>query len=235
MYLNRQCHRIMEVNVMAKYADRRAAGRKLAGNLESYADRDDVVVLALPRGGVPVGYEVARDLGAPLDVFIVRKLGVPGQPELAMGAIASGGVRVLNRHVVNQLRITDEQMGRVERMEREELQRREQLYRHGREAVDPTGKVALLVDDGLATGASMRAAVQALRQKDPARIVVAVPVAAEDTCHSLREMTDETICAMTPSPFMAVGMWYEDFRQTTDDEVRELLDKANEQMEASTS
>jgi predicted phosphoribosyltransferase len=219
---------------MSKYADRRAAGRKLAEHLEQYEDRGDVVVLALPRGGVPVGYEVARALNAPLDVFIVRKLGVPGQPELAMGAIATGGARVLNRNVVNQLNVTDEQMERVESMEREELERREQLYRHGREPEDPSGKVAILVDDGLATGASMRAAVQALKEKNPAQIVVAVPVAAADTCEAFRTQVDDVICARTPSPFMAVGMWYADFRQTTDDEVRELLDKANDDMGGTT-
>jgi predicted phosphoribosyltransferase len=214
---------------MAKYTDRREAGKKLAEHLEQYADRDDVVVLALPRGGVPVGYEVARALGAPLDVFIVRKLGVPGQPELAMGAIATGGVRVLNQNVVNQLSVTDAQLERVESMEREELERREELYRHGREPEDPTDKVVLLVDDGLATGASMRAAVQAVKQKNPARVVVAVPTAAEDTCNAFRDTVDDVICAMTPSPFMAVGMWYQDFRQTTDDEVRELMDRANQE------
>jgi putative phosphoribosyl transferase len=211
---------------MPLYADRRAAGRALADELIQYAGRDDVVVLALPRGGVPVAYEVAQALGAPLDVFIVRKLGVPGREELAMGAIASGGVRVLNRDIVRGLAISDRTIDQVAETERRELQRRERLYRGDRDRVPIEGRVAILVDDGLATGASMRAAVQAAEAQNPAEIVVAVPVASRETCAEFERLVDAVVCAATPQPFMGVGLWYADFSQTTDEEVRELLEKA---------
>jgi putative phosphoribosyl transferase len=211
---------------MPLYADRRAAGRALADELIQYAGRDDVVVLALPRGGVPVAYEVAQALGAPLDVFIVRKLGVPGREELAMGAIASGGVRVLNRDIVRGLAISDRTIDQVAETERRELQRRERLYHGDRDRVPIEGRVAILVDDGLATGASMRAAVQAAEAQNPAEIVVAVPVASRETCAEFERLVDAVVCAATPQPFMGVGLWYADFSQTTDEEVRELLEKA---------
>jgi len=205
------------------FQDRHDAGRQLAVRLLPYAGRDDVVVLALPRGGVPVGYEVARALGAPLDVFLVRKLGVPGHEELAMGAIASGGVRVINQRVIDALKIPPEVIGQVTTMELEELERREREYRDGRPPVEVAGRVAILVDDGLATGATMRAAIAALRRRRPGRIVVAVPVGAAETCADLRQEADEAVCAAEPTDFYAVGLWYEDFAQTTDEEVRDLL------------
>ena len=210
------------------YRDRTEAGRVLAERLRAYADRPDVIVLALPRGGVPVGYEVARALHAPLDVFIVRKLGVPGHEELAMGAVATGGVRVLNEQVVRALRIPDSVIDAVASWELEELRRRERLYRGDRPPPDVRGKTVILVDDGLATGSTMLAAVRALRQQQPARIVVAVPIAAPDTCELLRADVDDVVCAVTPEPFYAVGLWYEDFSQTTDEEVRELLAQVSE-------
>jgi erythromycin esterase-like protein/predicted phosphoribosyltransferase len=208
------------------FRDRREAGRVLAGSLEHYRGRPDVVVLGLPRGGVPVAYEVAAALGAPLDVFLVRKLGVPGHEEVAMGAIASGGVIVLNDDVVRGLRIPPEVIQQVAEREGSELARREQAYREGRSPPQVAGKVVILVDDGLATGASMRAAVVALRRSDPARIVTAVPAAPEPTCRELGVVVDEVVCATTPSPFFAVGASYWDFTQTTDEEVRELLHAA---------
>jgi predicted phosphoribosyltransferase len=205
------------------FRDRFDAGRQLAERLMHCAGRDDVIVLALPRGGVPVGYEVAEALGAPLDVFLVRKLGVPGHEELAMGAIASGGVRVLNEQVVRMLRPTESDVRRVETQELRELERREAEYRGGRPPLDVRGKTVILVDDGLATGSTMRAAVAALRRLGPARIVVAVPVGARETCAEFEGEADEAVCAREPEPFHAVGLWYEDFSQTTDEEVRELL------------
>ena len=205
------------------FRDRRDAGRILAGLLDKYRGRPDLLVLALPRGGVPVGYEVATALGAPLDVFLVRKLGVPGQEELAMGAIASGGVVVLNEDVVRGLRVRPEVIQRVAEQEGRELARREREYREGRPMPEVARKTVILVDDGLATGASMRAAVLALRQLDPARIVVAVPAAPESTCREMAAMVDEVVCATTPSPFFAVGASYWDFTQTTDEEVRDML------------
>lgn len=209
------------------FRDRREAGRHLADLLAAeYAGRNDVVVLALPRGGVPVGYEVARLLGAPLDVFVVRKLGVPSQPELALGAIASSGVRVLNREIVEALGIPEQVIEAVARREQEELARRERLYRGERPPPQIQGKTVVLVDDGLATGSTMRSAAQAIEQQRPARLVVAVPVAARSTCEELQEVVDEVICAVTPYPFFAVGQWYADFRETSDDEVRELLQRA---------
>jgi erythromycin esterase-like protein/predicted phosphoribosyltransferase len=205
------------------FRDRRDAGRFLAGLLDQYRDRPDVVVLGLARGGVPVAYEVAAALGAPLDVFLVRKLGVPGHEELAMGAIASGGVIVINDDVVRGLGIAPETIQRVAEEEGRELARREQAYRDGRPALDVAGQVVILADDGLATGASMRAAVQALRQQAPVRIVVAVPAAPESACRELAATADEVVCATTPSPFFAVGASYWDFTQVTDEEVRDLL------------
>lgn len=205
------------------FRDRYDAGRELAGELAHYAGRRDVQVLALPRGGVPVASEVARALDVPLDVFLVRKLGVPGQKELAMGAIAMGGVRLLNTEIVRRLRIPPEVLERITRDEREELERRERLYRGDRPPPEVRGKTAILIDDGLATGASMRAAVAALRQLEPARTVIAVPVAAPSSCEEFRSEVDEVVCARTPEPFYAVGLWYEDFSQTSDEEVRELL------------
>ncbi len=214
------------------FRDRREAGRLLAAPLTAYAHRPDVLVLALPRGGVPVAYEVARALGAPLDVFLVRKLGVPGHEELAMGAIASGGVRVLNQEIVRALRIPDEVIEAVAAQEQQELARRERLYRGDRPPPDVRERTVILVDDGLATGATMHAAVQALRQQQPARIVVAVPIAAPETCAELSGEVDDIVCAATPQPFHAVGLWYADFSQTTDDEVRDLLARAGEQVAA---
>jgi erythromycin esterase-like protein/predicted phosphoribosyltransferase len=205
------------------FRDRREAGRLLAEKLVAFANRPDVIVLALPRGGVPVGYEVARALGAPLDVFLVRKLGVPGYEELAMGALATGSLRVINDNVVKALRIPDHVIETVVAKEEMELARRERLYRGGRPFPDVRGRTVILVDDGLATGATMHAAVEALRQRQPARIVVAVPTASPDICEELRTKADEVICAVTPEPFYAVGFWYEDFSQTTDEEVRNLL------------
>jgi len=205
------------------FRDRRDAGRALAKVLAAYAKRPDVTVLALPRGGVPVGFEVARALHAPLDVFIVRKLGVPGREEYAMGAIASGGVRVVNERAVRLLDIDDATLEAVIRSEQQELERRERLYRDDLPPPDVRGRAALLVDDGLATGSTMLAAVRALRTRQPERIVVAVPIAAAETCEQLRSDADEVICASTPELFRAVGLWYEDFSQTSDDEVRDLL------------
>jgi putative phosphoribosyl transferase len=208
------------------FRDRAEAGRVLAEKLKAYENRPDVVVLALPRGGVPVAYEVARKLNAPMDVFLVRKLGVPGHPELAMGAIASGGVRVLNEDVVDYLRIPGEIIDAVAMEELKELDRRERAYRGYDGAPDVRGRTVILVDDGLATGSSMRAAVTALRERQLARIIVAVPVAARATCDEFRSQVDEIVCAVTPEPFRAVGLWYEDFSQTTDEEVRDLLARA---------
>jgi predicted phosphoribosyltransferase len=210
----------------ARFRDRGEAGRVLARALAHLAGRDDVVVLALPRGGVPVAYEVARALDAPLDVFVVRKLGVPGYPELAMGAIATGGVLVLEERIIGALGITREEVQQVAASELRELERREAAYRGGREPLDLTGKTVILIDDGLATGSTMRAAALAVRQRNPARIVVAVPVAAEETCDQFRDVVDEVVCVLTPRPFHAVGLWYEDFSQTSDEEVRELLRRA---------
>src|SRR2546429_6165194 len=208
------------------YRDRIDAGKQLAARLADYADRDDVLVLALPRGGVPVAYEVAKDLRAPLDIFLVRKLGVPGHEELAIGAIATGGVRVLNDDVVDYLKIPGEVIDAVAADELRGLERRERAYRGNRPEPDVRGKTIILVDDGLATGSTMRAAASALREQDPARIIVAVPVSAPQTCNEHRMGVDEIICASTPEPFLGVGQWYRDFSQTTDEEVRALLSKA---------
>jgi putative phosphoribosyl transferase len=209
-----------------RFRDRTHAGRVLAGKLARYAGRPDVRVLALPRGGVPVAYEVARALGAPLDVFLVRKLGMPGHRELAMGAIASGGVRVLNQDIVGRLGIPPHVIDSVAAREAEELARRERAYRDDRAPLDVKDRSVILVDDGLATGATMRAAVAALRQQGPARIVVAVPTAAPEACAAFADEVDEVVCADTPSPFVAVGLWYDDFAETTDEEVQRLLREA---------
>jgi len=205
-----------------KFRDRAEAGCALAAELSNYENRNDVIVLALPRGGVPVAFEVARALGAPLDVFLVRKLGVPGHEEYAMGAIAEGGAMVLSEDVIEQLAIPQRAVQAVVQRERAELERRARLYRNG-PPPKLRGRTVILVDDGLATGSSMRAAVAALRSLDPASIVVAVPVAARETCEALRNEADEVVCARTPEPFHAVGLWYEDFEQTSDEEVGELL------------
>ena len=208
------------------FADRHEAGVVLAAELDAFKGRDDLVVLALPRGGVPVAFEIAMALGAPLDVFVVRKLGVPGHAELAMGAIASGGIRVLNEDVVAWYGLPPAAIEEVARAEQSELERREREYRNEQPLIDLTGKTVVLVDDGLATGSTMKAAVQAVRAKDPARIVVAVPVGARDTCRALATSADEVVCARMPEPFSAVGLWYRDFSQTTDAEVRELLEQS---------
>ncbi len=208
------------------YRDRVDAGKQLAKRLTDFADRDDVLVLALPRGGVPVAYQVAKALQVPMDIFLVRKLGVPGHEELAMGAISTGGVRVLNDDIVSYLRIPRDVIDAVAAGELKELERREREYRGDRPEPDVRGKTVILIDDGLATGSTMRAAAAALRQQNPTRIIVAVPVSAPQTCDEYRMGVDEIICARTPEPFFGVGMWYEDFSQTTDDEVRDLLGKA---------
>ncbi len=208
------------------FKDRHEAGQLLASKLTQYEDRPDVLVLALPRGGVPVAYEVARALRAPLDVFLVRKLGVPGHRELAMGAIASGGVRVVNDEVVHGLGIPRSAIDATTQAELRELERRERDYRGERPAPEVRGKTVILVDDGLATGSTMRAAVAALRRLEPASIVVAVPVAAPEVCESFRAEVDDIVCAATPAAFIAVGLWYENFSPTTDEEVRGLLERA---------
>jgi len=213
------------------FRDRRHAGQVLARALAHHANRPDVIVLALPRGGAPVAFEVAQALHVPLDVFVVRKLGLPGHEEYAMGAIASGGVRVLNDELVRSLDIPPRAVDAVIEREQEELARRERLYRDGRRPPELQGRTVILVDDGLATGSTMLAAVRALRQQHPARIVVAVPTAAFETCQQLRREADEVVCASTPRPFRAVGLWYDDFSQTSDDEVRELLARAEHAQE----
>ena len=214
--------------MMMRFRDRMEAGQMLAERLAKYANRTDVLVLALPRGGVPVGYEVAQALNAPLDVFVVRKLGVPGHEELAMGAIASSGVRVLNGSVVEGLRIPDDVIDAVAGQELRELERRERAYRDDRPPPDVQGRTIILVDDGIATGSTMRAAVKALRQLKVGRIVVAAPTAALSTVREMRPDVDEFVAVMTPADFAGVGQWYEDFSQTTDEDVRALLDKASQ-------
>jgi putative phosphoribosyl transferase len=206
-----------------RFRDRVHAGRELAGLLARYAHRPDVIVLGLPRGGMPVAAEVARALGVPFDVFLVRKLGVPGHEELAFGAIAQGGVQVLNDGLIADLDLPPSAVERVAARERAELERRDELYRGGRRFPTLHDRTVILIDDGLATGATMEAAVTALRRLDPARVVVAAPVGARETCDRLSAIGDEVVCAATPAPFDAVGLWYEDFSQTTDDEVRALL------------
>lgn len=205
------------------FRDRAEAGRSLAGMLSDLAGRDDVMVLGIPRGGVPVAYEVAQALGAPLDVIVVRKLGFPGAEELAIGAIASGGVRVLNTQVLGEVPVPERMIDRVAARELKELERRERVYRGDRPAVDPRGRTVVVVDDGLATGSTMRAAVAALRQRQAAAIVVAVPVGATSTCRQLARIADRFVCVIASEDFVAVSAWYEDFSPTTDDEVRRLL------------
>ena len=211
-----------------RFRDRSEAGRELAARLAAYAHRRDLLVLALPRGGVPVAFEVAKALQVPLDVFLVRKLGVPGSEELAMGAIATGGVRILNPEIIRSFDVPDSVIQRVSWEEERELERRERVYRGDRPPLDAGGRVVIVVDDGLATGSSMRAATIAIRRLQPASIVVAVPVAAPETCSELEMEVDEIVCALTPNPLYAVGFWYENFDQTTDDEVRDLLHRADE-------
>lgn len=211
-----------------RFRDRIEAGGLLGEELaRRYGKREDVIVLALPRGGVPVGYHVAQALNAPLDVFIVRKLGVPGHEELAMGAIASGGVRVMNDDVLRHVAVPRHTIEEVAAREQREIVRREKSYRGDSPPLDVRGKTVVIVDDGLATGSTMRAAVRALRKLDPRAIVVAVPVAAPSTCEELRAEADDIVCLFTPEPFQAVGLWYEDFSQTTDSEVHNLLGRAN--------
>lgn len=208
------------------FDDRRDAGRKLAERLRRYAGRDDVVVLGLPRGGVPVAYEVARALDAPLDVCMVRKLGVPGHEELAMGAVAYGGVRVVNEVAVESLGIDERIVDAVTRREMRELERRQELFRGGRPPLDVEGRVVILVDDGLATGSTMQAAVAAVRALSPARVIVGVPVGAPEVCASFRTLADDVVCVETPSPFFGVGLWYRDFSQVSDEVVKALLEEA---------
>jgi len=214
--------------MMMQFRNRFEAGQLLARRLTKYANRSDVLVLALPRGGVPVAFEVARALNAPLDVFVVRKLGVPGHEELALGAIASGGVRVLNADVVEGLRIPDDVIEAVATRELRELERREHAYRDDRPAPDTQGRTVILVDDGIATGSTMKAAIEALRQLEARRIVVATPTAALSTADEMRPDVDELVAVMTPADFAGVGQWYEDFSQTTDEEVGELLERASQ-------
>jgi putative phosphoribosyl transferase len=217
------------------FRDRTDAGQQLATRLTRYADRADVLVLALPRGGVPVAYEVAKALNAPLDIFLVRKLGVPGHEELAMGAIASGGVRVVNEDIVNYLSIPDEVIDAVAASEQRELERRDHAYRDDRPPLDVKNSVVILIDDGLATGSTMRAAAASLRLQKPRRIVVAVPVSSPETCEEFRSEVDEIVCAVTPEHFQGVGLWYDDFSQTTDEQVRELLSRAQQHSHVTSS
>jgi putative phosphoribosyl transferase len=215
---------------MERFKDRRDAGRVLARKLSTYTGQTDVIVLALPRGGVPVAYEVALALNAPLDIFLVRKLGLPGREELAIGAIASGGIRVLNEDIIRVLGVPEEVINIAARNELQELQRREHNYRGNRPAPDVRDRKVILVDDGLATGASMRAAVVGVRAQHPARIVIAVPAAAPELCNAFQFEVDEMVCAMTPDPFYGLSRWYEDFSQTTDAEVRMFLEEAKHQL-----
>jgi len=212
-----------ESRVTRPFTNRREAGRILAERLRGHTPRSNVVVLALPRGGVPVGYEVATALDAPLDVFVVRKLGAPGNEEYAIGAIASGGIGIVDARTVAMLGLSQHDIDRIVETERRELGRREQLYRRGRPFPDLAGKTVVLVDDGLATGSTMRAAIEALRSRGPAAVIAAVPVASREACAMVAAAADECVCALTPAPFHGVGMWYADFSQTTDDEVLELL------------
>jgi len=214
--------------MLTQFRDRKEAGKLLAAELAAYANKQDVIVLALPRGGVPVGFEIAQALHVPLDVIVVRKLGVPGQEELAMGAIATGGIRILNRDVVQFLNIPDEVIDEITAQELQELERRERLYRGERPAYDISGRTVILVDDGIATGATMHAAVAAIKQRQPTRIIIAVPTAAPSTCDEFAAEVDELVCVIRPEPFIAVGYWYRQFSQTSDEEVRSLLERANQ-------
>jgi predicted phosphoribosyltransferase len=213
------------------FHDRTDAGRRLAARLQQYAGRHDVIVLALPRGGVPVAFEVARELRAPLDIIVVRKLGLPGHSELAMGAIASGGVRIVDTETVRRFGVSESEVAEVIAAEQQELARRERLYRGGRPFPDVRGKTVILIDDGLATGATMAAAAAALQRQNPARLIVAVPVSSPETCDAFRGLVDDVVCSVTPEPFYAVGFWYEDFSQTTDEEVRDLLERARREVD----
>lgn len=215
---------------MERFRDRRDAGRVLARKLSAYTGQTDVIVLALPRGGVPVAYEVALALHAPLDIFLVRKLGLPGREELAIGAIASGGIRVLNNDIIRALNVPEEVINIVARNESQELQRRERNYRGESSAPEVRDRKVILIDDGLATGASMHAAVVGVRAQHPARIIIAVPAAAPELCDAYQFEVDEMVCAMTPEPFYGLSRWYEDFSQTTDEEVRMFLKEANHQL-----
>lgn len=212
-----------------QFIDRQDAGKQLAKQLEAYANRPDAIILALPRGGVPVAVEVAKALQLPLDVWIVRKLGTPQHEEMAMGAIASGDIRVMNQQLVHELNISEAAIAQVVNTEKKELERREQLYRHNRPRPELGGKTVLLIDDGLATGATMSAAAISIQQKKPARLVIAVPVASYEACTEIRKMVDEVVCVLTPRPFGAVGNWYQNFPQTSDQEVQTLLQQANQQ------
>jgi putative phosphoribosyl transferase len=231
---SRHCWRSLQLHQSmsphAIFNDRADAGRQLAAALLEFAGRSDAIVLALPRGGVPVGFALAQELRLPLDVFLVRKLGVPGQEELAMGAVASGGVRVVNGEVVRELNISPAQLERVAQAEQEEVERRAGLFREGQPQLNVAEKIVIVVDDGLATGSTMRAGVKALRQARPAQIIVAVPVGAGPTCDLLRSEADHVVCLVTPENFFAVGQWYGDFTQTGDDEVKDLLRRAREEI-----
>ena len=213
--------------MFTQFNDRKEAGKILAAKLTVYANKQDVMVLALPRGGVPVGFEIAQALHVLLDVIVVRKLGVPGQEELAMGAIATGGVRILNNDVVQFLDIPNELIDKISANEQQELERRERLYRGDRPAYDVSGRTVILVDDGIATGATMHAALAAIKQRQPSRIIIAVPTAAPSTCDEFAVKVDELVCLIQPEPFIAVSYWYRQFSQTSDDEVRRLLEQAN--------
>jgi putative phosphoribosyl transferase len=212
------------------YRNRMEAGEELVQHLAEFRDHPNAVVLALPRGGVPVGFEIARALHLPLDLFLVRKLGTPGHTELAMGAIASGGVRVINRNIVSSLGISQEDIEAVAQREQQELERRDREYRGDRPPPDVRGRIVILVDDGLATGSTMRAAVQALRAEGAKEIVVAVPVASRETCEQFSSEVEKLVCGATPEPFYAVGQWYLDFSPTTDEEVRQLLDRSYKEL-----
>ena len=214
--------------MLTQFRDRTEAGKLLAAQLAAYANQQDPIVLALPRGGVPVGFEIAQALHVPLDVIVVRKLGVPGQEELAMGAIATGGIRILNKDVVQFLNIPDEVIDDITAQELQELERREHLFRGERPAYDVGGRTVILVDDGIATGATMHAAVAAIKQRQPTRIIIAVPTAAPSTCDEFAAEVDELVCVIRPEPFIAVGYWYRQFSQTSDEEVRSLLERANQ-------
>ncbi|HXZ03275.1 MAG TPA: phosphoribosyltransferase [Ktedonobacteraceae bacterium] len=213
--------------MLTQFHDRKEAGKLLAAQLTGYANKQDVIVLALPRGGVPVGFEIAKALHVPLDIIVVRKLGVPGQEELAMGAIATGGVRILNKDVVQYLDIPSNMIDKIAANEQQELERRERLYRGDRPAYAVQGRTVILVDDGIATGATMHAAVAAIKQRQPARIIIAVPTAAPSTCDEFALEVDELVCVLRPEPFIAVSYWYRQFSQTSDEDVRRLLERAN--------
>jgi predicted phosphoribosyltransferase len=213
------------------FEDRRDAGRKLGSALMSHVENENSIILALPRGGVPVAYEAARELGVPMDILLVRKLGVPGQEELAMGAIGSGGIQVLNKSLINMLGIPEESIDAVAKREDQEMKRSERIYRGNNPALGVEGKTVIIVDDGLATGATMRAAAEALRARNPVKIIVAAPVASPDTCEALNVVADEVVCLQTPQPFSSVGQWYKNFDQTSDQEVTALLNKSNERFQ----